>query len=98
MVFAKSVLKIDLFNVLRIFPVEFPMQRVVQDIFPDAIQFVHAPDHVFVKRALPQMFIERTLSAFLHSTKVFVGGHGFEPLNNFLFHRCVSRRGALGRV
>jgi hypothetical protein len=38
---------------LRIFPVEFPAQGVVQDIFPDAIQFVRAPNHVFVKRALP---------------------------------------------
>jgi hypothetical protein len=68
---------------VRIFPVQMPAQGILSDVLTNAVQEGIVADDVFIIIALPQPTAEWRPSGLFDAADIFIGGHRFEPLNDF---------------
>ena len=53
---------------IQILPIHLPLQRIVRDVFADAIQFIFSANHMFLIIALPDRHAER-VAQFIYAAR-----------------------------
>ena len=84
---ARTVMMILLFQIIFI---RSPIERIIDDIFPNFIQFIFITDNMFIIISLPQFSIKGFPTVLFDHPNVFIRRHRFVPLHNFPLGRtCV---------
>ena len=71
----------------RVFRVQRPFQRIVTDVFSDAIQVTFVTDDVIIIVALPHALIEWRLTLMMNALNIGVGRDRFERPDNIAQRR-----------